>query len=250
MHSQFSSIRTRITSFLSGDVELEQAFVRCTIVLLVALYLWTYPNEGGISAGSPRVVALVYLAISIPAFLLILARPGLHHPRRITFTVLDQLMISYGAFFGGHAVPIIAITFWVIIGSGFRFGRTYLYLSAGIGLLGIIYNMAFSPHWSGYYFVGWGFILAILIVTFYTKALLGRATETNRKLNESLTYLNNLAHIDTLTGQPNRLALVERLTQSIAMSKRSNTYLSLLYFDLDVFKAVNDSFGHHRGMRC
>ena len=156
-------------------------------------------------------------------------------------------MVAYAASFGEHTIPIIAIAYWVIIGSGFRYGRGYLFLSTGAGMLGILYNMAFSPQWSEYLFIGLSYLLSILIVALYTTALLKRVTETNRKLTKSLNHVSTLARIDSLTGLPNRLALVERLTQSIAMTKRQRTCVALLYFDLDGFKAVNDTFGHNRG---
>lgn len=245
--AQIRNALAQFPTIIRDDVELEQAFIRCVLVFVVTLYLWTYPQVGPFFPGSPRVVSIAYLIISIPVFIWIIARPGQHHLRRITFTVLDQVMIAYAASFGGHTIPIIAIAYWIIIGSGFRYGRGYLFLSAGFGLLGILYNMAFSPQWAEYFFIGLSYLISILVVTLYTTALLARVTETNRKLTESLNHVSTLARIDSLTGLPNRLALVERLTQSVAMTKRQRTFVALLYFDLDGFKAVNDTFGHNRG---
>jgi diguanylate cyclase (GGDEF)-like protein/PAS domain S-box-containing protein len=52
---------------------------------------------------------------------------------------------------------------------------------------------------------------------------------------------------DSLTGLPNRVLLLDRLHQAIATSKRDGTTLSLLLMDLDRFKEVNDTLGHHAG---
>ena len=52
---------------------------------------------------------------------------------------------------------------------------------------------------------------------------------------------------DALTGLPNRVLLLDRLEQAIAISKRDGTTLSLLLMDLDRFKEVNDTLGHHAG---
>ncbi len=52
---------------------------------------------------------------------------------------------------------------------------------------------------------------------------------------------------DSLTGLPNRVLLLDRLQQAIATSKRDGTTLSLLLMDLDRFKEVNDTLGHHAG---
>ena len=52
---------------------------------------------------------------------------------------------------------------------------------------------------------------------------------------------------DHLTGLFNRNFLDEALDREVARAKRHNTYLSVLFFDLDDFKKVNDTFGHQSG---
>lgn len=64
------------------------------------------------------------------------------------------------------------------------------------------------------------------------------------KLNQKLT---NLALYDPLTGAANRLLFQDRLKQALKSSKRHKLAVSLLYFDLDDFKAINDNFGHDIG---
>ncbi|MEA3059511.1 MAG: hypothetical protein QOE50_923, partial [Sphingomonadales bacterium] len=59
--------------------------------------------------------------------------------------------------------------------------------------------------------------------------------------------LAHLALHDALTGLPNRVLLFDRLEQAIASSRRDGTTLSLLLMDLDRFKEVNDTLGHHAG---
>ncbi len=55
------------------------------------------------------------------------------------------------------------------------------------------------------------------------------------------------AHIDPLTGLPNRRALMERLQREWAQMKRHGGHLSFIMADIDHFKQVNDRFGHHIG---
>lgn len=65
---------------------------------------------------------------------------------------------------------------------------------------------------------------------------------TKRKLLED--QVSQLAFYDTLTNLPNRRLLNDRLTLSMAASKRSNCYGALIFLDLDNFKPLNDRYGH------
>ncbi len=59
--------------------------------------------------------------------------------------------------------------------------------------------------------------------------------------------IQELAHIDPLTGLANRLLLRDRLAQALAMADRTAGGVAVLCLDLDRFKAVNDIMGHHAG---
>jgi len=70
---------------------------------------------------------------------------------------------------------------------------------------------------------------------------------TERKRAER--RIRYLARYDTLTKMPNRMQFQHLLQQAIARSHRNQRSLALLYFDLDRFKEVNDTFGHAAGDR-
>jgi diguanylate cyclase (GGDEF)-like protein len=68
-------------------------------------------------------------------------------------------------------------------------------------------------------------------------------------LNNALGHerLQRVAAIDTLTGLYNRRFGLERLSQEFSRAIRSNEPLGVVLFDIDHFKAVNDTYGHRSG---
>lgn len=58
------------------------------------------------------------------------------------------------------------------------------------------------------------------------------------------------AHHDMLTGLPNRLLLLDRMEQALAMAERHGKKAAVICLDLDRFKQINDTFGHTVGDLC
>ena len=59
--------------------------------------------------------------------------------------------------------------------------------------------------------------------------------------------LNYLAYFDSLTGLPNRQLFNDRLTQALALAHRRKESVTVMVCDLDRFKEINDTLGHHIG---
>ncbi len=66
---------------------------------------------------------------------------------------------------------------------------------------------------------------------------------------EATQQLQYLAQHDALTGLANRAMLMAQLQQSLLRAQRVGGTIAVLYFDLDNFKFVNDTFGHDAGDR-
>ena len=66
-------------------------------------------------------------------------------------------------------------------------------------------------------------------------------------LKESQEKLDHMAHHDPLTALPNRLLFHDRLQHALLRAAREQEQLAVLFIDLDRFKNVNDTLGHHIG---
>jgi PAS domain S-box-containing protein len=75
-------------------------------------------------------------------------------------------------------------------------------------------------------------------------AIIARDTTDRKRAEEALAHQ---AHYDPLTGLPNRIFLYDELQTALRNSTRDETPVALLMLDLDRFKEVNDTFGHHYG---
>jgi diguanylate cyclase len=87
-----------------------------------------------------------------------------------------------------------------------------------------------------------------VLVLFST--LIGQHIEREQLLRQLVLATEQLAQqarTDSLTGLPNRCALLSELTRMLAHCKRAGSHLLVAYIDLDGFKAINDTYGHELG---
>lgn len=74
-----------------------------------------------------------------------------------------------------------------------------------------------------------------------------RVRERTRQLFEANLKLERLAHTDVLTGLANRRQFIAMSEVEIARARRSGRALSLIVCDIDLFKQINDGYGHAVG---
>lgn len=89
-------------------------------------------------------------------------------------------------------------------------------------------------------------ILAVGLITLW-EALYRIVRTASRRLSSELARNRHHALHDSLTGLPNRGVLFDRLEAAISSSRSTGSVAAVLLFDLNGFKDVNDTLGHHAG---
>jgi diguanylate cyclase (GGDEF)-like protein len=90
--------------------------------------------------------------------------------------------------------------------------------------------------------------LAITLAVLFWVVDLRRRVELQADLlRASEGRFRHMAHHDALTGLATRQLLQDRLGMAVETANRHKTGLALLMVDLDKFKEINDTFGHHAG---
>jgi diguanylate cyclase (GGDEF)-like protein len=89
----------------------------------------------------------------------------------------------------------------------------------------------------------WVFAVDVMLLLLCSAVLLSHQRRIERQAADSA----HKALHDALTGLPNRVLLNDRLTQAVAAAGPSGEAVALLLIDLDRFKEVNDTLGHHAG---
>src|SRR6266849_3715917 len=245
---RFLPLRHWLSAEAAGGLELGQAKTRliCTLAgvggFVVMGRFASLPDGIVATAIVFPLYALVYLILAYK-------RPAPTRARRGFAILVDNLVGSYIAYFGGGYTAYVGFLFLTTVGWGLRFGRHYLFLATAIAILGMVWNLAASPYWQEYPLFGATIIFALSANTANASILLGRIAGANRLLAEKIEEVSRLAWHDQLTKLPNRPYFRERLAQMVAAAARSGRQVALLLFDIDGFKSVNDTLGHEAGDR-
>ena len=184
------------------DTEHEQSLIRAAIITIVFVYFYVGFSQDGVF--NPVETQLLFLCISywmlsVALFAAILANPEVSHERRIIGIFGDLLLSCYAIAHleaGGGLLYVILL--WVIFGNGFRYGRKYLFLSAGISAVGFPLSIWRNEYWSDKLVLAAGMLIGIIVLPLYVSSLLkkltgaiSRAEEANRAKNR---FLANMSH--------------------------------------------------------
>src|SRR4051812_2044811 len=89
--------------------------------------------------------------------------------------------------------------------------------------------------------------VAVVAVAVLYAALLAGTRRAERRMRRQAAQTEHGALHDPVTGLPNRVLFHDRAQHAIAHAGRLGTSVAVVVLDLDRFKEVNDTLGHHNG---
>lgn len=248
-------LRERLRQF--DDPEKEQAIkLRLTIGLLLLVYFcfpWS-PDETFIEhlVTLPSIITLVYYSFALIIATAIVIRPRLSPIRRILANALDLISLSIVMFFAGsESVFLFVLYLWVILGSGFRYGPVYLYISQAIGIIGFAISITWGEYWQDIQHqpIGLSLLILIILIPLYSAFLIKKlhsAIDSARLANQAKSrFLANMSHelrtpLNGVIGIADLMGETDLNTEQREfvriMRNSANTLLGLIENVLDISK--------------
>jgi diguanylate cyclase len=201
--------------------------------------------------GSWLLIYAAALFSALPLTIAIVALRSFNHPLRWVlvslYTGLSIYLLSVQSRPNGADLALNGVLFTVYLGCCIHFWWMYRRATAGafITIAG---------------FLAWAnvFTIAPCIQTFWPQVHIENEVWNLPKyvvavgmilllLEDQIEHNRHLALHDPLTGLPNRRLFQDRLASALERARRTETQAALLVIDLDRFKQVNDTLGHHVG---
>ncbi len=194
----------RVLSRLRGraDTEHEQAFIRLAVGSVAGLYLLHSPSQGTPESTFPDLYSLLVVFFFASSFALlgcIVWCPAPSRIRRLAGIALDIGTTTAAMVLNGRAAaPLFVVFLWVTFGNGFRYGVSYLALSAGLSVTGFLCVAVFDAQWRSDPYVLWGLLAGLVVLPFYVASLLKKLTNAVARAqaaNQAKSqFLANMSH--------------------------------------------------------
>jgi diguanylate cyclase len=202
-------------------------------------------------APSWRLTVAAALFAVLPLGIALFSLPQFHHPLRWAvvglYFALSVFLLAFQSQPGGGNLALSALLFTVYLGCAIHFWYAYPRATAGAFI-----TIAGFFAWATVFVVGplsfklfpavhlenevWNlpkYVVAVGMILLL--------------LEDQIEHNKYLALHDELTGLPNRRLFQDRLANTLERARRSGSQAALLLIDLNEFKQVNDTVGHHVG---
>ena len=243
-HGQASlSEDLRVRSYL--NTELMVAKLRWFVIAFLTVYLFTFRPAGwptGLFASLLGIAALYNFALFCHITKAKFFSPWLS----LLFMFCDLGGVAVGLnFTGGIRSPFVFIWYLTLVTAGVRFGF----------LRSLILQAPMAFFYTAFFLQGGGFAETTLmhqwvvgLFSFVAVSLFGSIFSHEEKfIMKLMTSFHKASITDRLTGLHNYAYFMDELKREQARADRTGSHFSLVIFDLDRFKQVNDTYGHEKG---
>jgi signal transduction histidine kinase len=180
--------------------EFQQVMVRAAFFIFGITYigLGSYSNYYPIAKQTYYIFASLFLTYLLVTFWHVARYPRFKNRVYVTL-FLDLCAITYCILLtGGAASPLYIMYVWIFVSQAVRFGRTHLYVSAALSMLGFISVIIYEQHWSQKTFEAIFLIVSLLILPVYIDLMLKKLNIAKRKADEAnqakSAFLANMSH--------------------------------------------------------
>ncbi len=233
----FSRLKARLRS--RTDSEHEQAVLRIVIVgIVLAVMAVKHPDE--------RLLVWVLMAdllFAIGVLLAVVIWPSENVPRRLLGSLADNGTATAVMFLAEDAgTAMIGVYLFVSFGNGFRYGRTYLFISQALAIVGLTSVLLFDDFWGNHQTAGWCLMVALVVLPLYVSTLLKRVHEAQHRAEEAnrakSTFLANMSH--EMRTPLNGIAGVTELLQTTRLDLHQEELTRLLRHSVALLRSLVD----------
>ena len=230
--------------------------------LLDIVVLQLYAHAGLI----PVMIGPAYAACGLAgvAFYLALSETGLTERFRDHYIVTPQLIVNMLIMLGfAYIAPQVGVLFLCELFLVFSFGAlratpretalVWTFLTLGLAALFLLTDKPISMPHDGpieRFATMSVFVLGIgrcMFVGIFSSTMRQTLYQRGLKLKEAYRRIEELAELDELTGSLNRRSIMRALDEEVTRAQRLNKPCSVALIDLDLFKRINDAYGHPTG---
>lgn len=229
--------------------EIKQAYTRVIFLTYTIMFcFYQYMTENPLLiVHSKQVEILLYLAVGATLFHTLFINfyaQTLVFLRRQFIMVIDFTAITLILYsFEGQGIYYSPIYLWIVIGNGMRYGTRYFFAGICIALFALATLIHFSEYWSMHINVIIALVIAVFILPLFYLKLLNRLNEKNEALEKIMKKMEYQVRHDALTNVFNRQTFESQITKNMDRERP----FALFFIDLDDFKKINDTCGHHIG---
>ncbi len=183
------------------------------------------------------------LLFSMAVFVAVIGWPSANVPRRLLGSLADNATATAVMFLAEDAgTAMIGVYLFVSFGNGFRYGRSYLFVSQALAIAGFTAVLLLDDHWAKRQTVGWCLMVALVVLPLYVSTLLKRVHEAQRRAEEAnrakSTFLANMSH--EMRTPLNGIAGVSELLQTSHLDAHQEELVGLLRHSVLLLRSLVD----------